>query len=218
VLATHPTKAEPSIKVGDTVERVEGEYNGMKVGDTATVSQVDNFDALMLREFEGTHNPDNFKVVSSQEEQSSPTEQNKTVADAWEWHKKTYGTTDWRGIPDALTFEMGKWFFCYTAGQKGVVCTRKQFETYGREQEGEKWTHTTSLGKCRVLIDTPDKQGYVVVELDNNAYAIVPPRCIKPIKPTLTKAQAWDMVQDYEGVDGIVKYILELHSKYDITD
>lgn len=93
-----------------------------------------------------------------------------------------------------------------------TVYSEPKRKTVADEQEGEKWTHRTSLGKCRVLIDTPDEHGYVVIEGDGDGYSLVPPRTLKPIKPTLTKAQAWD----YAVASGL--YAEDIERNYDITD
>jgi hypothetical protein len=157
------------MKVGDTVERVEGEFNGMRVGDNAKVTGRSGCSGLVLHGFEGVHSVWNFKIVSSQEEPTRPTK--KTVADAW---------------------------------------------------EGEKWTHTTSLGRCRVLIDTPDEYGYVVVEYDGEGYSLAPPRRLKPIKPTLTKDEMLSRVEKIVRGDLFGELcrsrLIDLFDTFDVTD
>jgi hypothetical protein len=84
------------------------------------------------------------------------------------------------------------------------------------EQEGEKWTHTWGESKCRIIAtDETKDEAWVKFELTGNN-GIVVLSGLKPIKPTISKAEAWDLCQDYEGSQSIVKYMLELHEQYDI--
>jgi hypothetical protein len=93
-----------------------------------------------------------------------------------------------------------------------TIATRTTKKTVADEQEDEKWTHTTLLGRCRVLIDTPDKYGYVVIERESGSYSSVYPENLKPIKPTLTKAKFADFVIEKlnDGTyQGAVCYLLQ---------
>ena len=76
------------------------------------------------------------------------------------------------------------------------VCDYLQFEAYVKEQEGEKWTHTHSGVECRIKIDAPDCDGYLVVITKAGRYLFCKPDELKPIKPTISKAQAWDKIYD----------------------
>lgn len=101
-----------------------------------------------------------------------------------------------------------------------IICTRDEFEAYVKEQEskqeGEKWTHTWGEGKCRIIAtDETKDEAWVKFELTGNN-GIVVLSGLKPIKPTISKAEAWDLCQDYDGSQGMVKYMLELHEQYDI--
>lgn len=98
-----------------------------------------------------------------------------------------------------------------------IICTRAEFEAYVKEQESEKWTHIYGSERCKVLIDEPDTYGSVVILLESGRYsAFCGKHELKPIKKKLTKSQAWDLCQDYEGSQGMVKYMLDLHDEYDI--
>lgn len=62
------------------------------------------------------------------------------------------------------------------------------------EQEGEKWTHTYGEHKCYIKIDEPDLDGYIVVVTEFNGYIPCKPENLKPIKPTISKADFADFV------------------------
>ena len=49
-------------KKGDIVERIEGEWNGMKIGDVAKVVDY-KFGSLHFTEYTGGHDAINFKKV-----------------------------------------------------------------------------------------------------------------------------------------------------------
>jgi hypothetical protein len=120
-------------------------------------------------------------------------ESRKTVEDAVEWHKNKYGTTDWA---------MEEWttIWCSKDGRFGwgdivtkqTICTREQFEAYGREQEakqeGEKWTHEYGSAsiKCKVLAIDGD-ESWVFTEYGNKVTEFTD--SLRPIKPTITKAE-----------------------------
>ena len=66
------------------------------------------------------------------------------------------------------------------------------------EQEGEKWTHATETTgkKCKLLTKEPDSDGYYAVILSSGNYDIEHSDFIKPIKTTISEAEAWRKVQD----------------------
>lgn len=79
------------------------------------------------------------------------------------------------------------------------------------KQEGEKWTHIDAFGDpCRILIEEKDNLGYVVILRQSGHYATPAASSLKPIKPTISKAQAWD----YAVASGLCAE--EIESKYDI--
>ena len=95
-----------------------------------------------------------------------------------------------------------------------IICTREQFEAYVKEQEskqeGEKWTHETIIGsKCIIQKEKPDARGMVLVLLDNGNYHLHSESSLKPIKPKLTKAEAWDKIH-------LMQNVSILTDKYDI--
>ena len=130
-----------------------------------------------------------------------------------------YDFIDEQGAIYASPDKMQKDFFEWLglSQQKTVAdephfkATRENLEKIAKDAQEEKWTHVTSIGKCRVLIDTPDEHGYVVIEMENDGYSLIPSQSLKPIKPRITKAQAWDKYAT-EGLDP--DWIC---GKYDIT-
>lgn len=91
----------------------------------------------------------------------------------------------------------------------------QQTKTVADEQEGEKWTHVDDEGDKCCVVHTKDGLAWVSYER-SICDCVVPMSDLKPIKPKLTKAQAWDLIQDYEGLDVLVRYILRLHEQYEI--
>lgn len=102
------------------------------------------------------------------------------------------------------------YFFCQ-------VCTRAEFEAYVKEQEGEKWTHELWGDKAYIKIYEPDCDGYLMAVTEGNGYNLVKIEDLKPIKPTLTKAEAWDKLKDLPAHEwSIHSHVMELENKYDI--
>lgn len=143
--------------------------------------------------------------------------QQKTVADAYEhcktWQHQTYGYLYWyepigfvyRSSPDVPS-------------EYQLICTRQQFEAYAKGQEGGKWTHyveddETPPIKCKKHIKLCSGNDWVYV-CEKGDY-FVPSKMgfcsVKPIKPTISKAEAWDYAVD----SGL--YASEIEDKYDIT-
>ena len=119
-------------------------------------------------------------------------QQTKTVADAYEWHVRIYGTSEWRGVADCINLNPnnGEFDFGYKSGK--TICTREQFEAYAKEQEakqeGEKWTHTYKGEKCYIKVDEPDFSGCVVIFSECEEYQLIRPDELDPIKPKLTES------------------------------
>jgi len=89
-------------------------------------------------------------------------------------------------------------------------------------QEGEKWTHYTEeeeglSTRCRKHLQLSQGDDWVYVcELGEYFVPGKMGYCgVKPIKPKLTKAQAWDMLCKKEHEFDIVN---KIKSEYDITD
>ena len=79
------------------------------------------------------------------------------------------------------------------------------------EKESEKWTHIDAFGDpCRILIEEKDNLGYVVILRQSGHYATPAASSLKPIKPKITKSQAWDKL----FVTGL--NIDDIVSQYDI--
>jgi len=123
-------------------------------------------------------------------------QQTKTVADAYEWaNKKWHG-----GKSNAIAYNPNSDYFSYCEGEDlnhnwYLVCTREQFEAYAKEQEGEKWTHRTNAGElCNIHVKEPDVNGVIIVINERGEYLRHNSDSLKPIKQTLTKAEAWDLL------------------------
>ena len=134
----------------------------------------------------------------------------KTVADAVEYYQENGEICGYSFSQNKmLSFCKSNGTYCFVSEKSSAgsvetddwqpICTREQFEAYVKEQEGEKWTHITSIGKCRILVDKPDEHGYVVVEMESDGYSLIPERKLKPIKPTISED---------------TKRILELYAQY----
>ena len=84
--------------------------------------------------------------------------------------------------------------------------------------QDEEWTHVMDSGeKCIVLADKPDIHGVIVIYTDDNNYYTCEPSNIKPIKPQITKAKAWDRLNSGEFYNA--QYGIDtLKHEYEIID
>lgn len=175
-----------------------------------------------------------FKTIATR-----PT-QTKTVADAWEYYQENGKICGYSFSQNKmLSFCKSNDTYCFVSEKSSAgsvetddwqpICTHEQFEAYVKEQEskqeGEKWTHVVDddegqLTKCRKHLKLCNGSDWVYV-CEKGEY-FVPSKMgycgVKPIKPTISKAEAWDLCQDYEGSQGMVKYMLDLHDQYDIVE
>lgn len=143
--------------------------------------------------------------------------QTKTVADAVRAHGNKW--------PFSLGIELMGYspkhnhYFAFGDGYNFTygeyqICTRAEFEAYVKEQEGEKWTHETAESEyCRILIDKPDQFGNVVILKEEWGYSDYPLSSLKPIKPTISKAEAWDKLMQNQTNSAEVNTIKQ---QYDI--
>jgi hypothetical protein len=85
---------------------------------------------------------------------------------------------------------------CEVGNQLDIKCP--QTKTVADKQEGEKWTHAYREGEieCKVIEPKPDFNGNIVVFNHFNEYQLIEPKHLKPIKPKLTKAEAWDKLME----------------------
>lgn len=123
--------------------------------------------------------------------------QTKTVADAVEYYN---GEFPKRGAALGIAYSNNK-IIPYYAGspiadgtnspESYIICTRAEFEAYVKEQEAEKWTHTWNGRKC-IVVFTDDYMSWVKGEGLNK---LVPTDSLKPIKPTITKADKAALVE-----------------------
>ncbi len=86
------------------------------------------------------------------------------------------------------------------------------------EQDGVKWTHIDTDGEpCKILIDAPDSLGRVIILRGNGWYMPVDRANLKPIKPTISKADAWDkLLQTDEKIRKLDDAIFAIADKYEI--
>lgn len=73
------TSSADKFKVGDVVERIEEEHLGMKVGDRGTIIELVSGDSIRLREYEGTHATEFFKLITGSVINSNEIEIGDTV-------------------------------------------------------------------------------------------------------------------------------------------
>lgn len=146
----------------------------------------------------------------------------KTIKDVVEWTGSTWPSKDVVGIAYCPISEQ---FIGYMRNSpidlgketiRKIICTRKQFEDYLKKQGGGKWTHITKDEiKCEVLF-TEGHESWIKTTWNSE---IVPTGSLKPIKPTITKAQAWDLLNNKNGeyyhMFNACEKILE---EYEVTD
>ena len=147
--------------------------------------------------------------------------QQKTVADAYEafdgkWPDSKYSYAWWDCYTEKVLLG------CNETG--ATICTREQFEAYAKEQEtkqeGKKWTHVVNYGfgeqaQCRIISECGV---FLWVQVDGvGCPATYKKSELKPIKPALTKAEAWDRCIEEFGVRNIKYVMQELMDEFEIT-
>lgn len=157
--------------------------------------------------------------------------QTKTVADAVEvfgtkWPSSRYNFAWWDSDTEQMLLGCNE--------TSDTVCTRAEFEAYvnaskigkilesSDEKEGEKWTHVVDddegqLTKCRKHLKLCNGSDWVYV-CEKGEY-FVPSKMgycgVKPIKPTISKAQAWDKLMQNKMNSAEVNTIKQ---QYDIVE
>tara|TARA_S200002703_G_scaffold159045_1_gene171244 strand:+ start:1803 stop:2402 length:600 start_codon:yes stop_codon:yes gene_type:complete len=124
-----------------------------------------------------------------------PEEQRKTVEDAVAaypggWPEEPDFVCLWNSKDERFEFWLKG---CHPVGWCYQVCTREEFEACVAAKSKPEWTHTYHGDKCSVLLDEPDCDGWVVIAIDGTGYHTCLPKHLKPIKPTITKAEAWEL-------------------------
>lgn len=167
----------------------------------------------------------------------------KTVADAVEYYNSNF--PEGHGIL-GIAYSNNKITPYYSGSpiadgtcspESYIICTREQFEAYVKEQEskitmddinehistgeqeGEKWTHVLWGDKAYIKISEPDCDGYLLVITEGNGYNLAKMEDLKPIKPTISKAEAWDILNKIDGreeFEPVMKKVMELHKRYNI--
>jgi len=114
------------------------------------------------------------------------------------------------------------WEQDHTLNDEETIATRPQepreeYEKARGEKVGE-WTHLDPDGRKCIIIHVHDSVAWVRYEnrLSNELWDA---DSLKPIKPKLTKAEAWDMLNEKAStVNELGVRLLELHGKYEIID
>jgi hypothetical protein len=116
----------------------------------------------------------------------SPT-QTKTVADAVEFHNGVWPYNRY----DNLNYDSeDEWYGTFGGLLETLVCTREQFEAYVKDQEEEKWTHKIrATGEYCYILEGPNDSGQVFIKTKNGSWDCLYVEQLKPIKPTISKAE-----------------------------
>lgn len=151
--------------------------------------------------------------IGSQLDISRPT--NKTVADAvkafgGEWSFSDCYKELWMCNPKAKDGAT-----CQLTDDHKLICTREQFEACAAKK-GEKWTHTYGHAgyKCKV-ISVNGEHSWILTENGDKLTEYT--SSLKPIKPKLTKAQAWDKMKSLSR-GGISYAYARIVDEHNITD
>lgn len=151
-----------------------------------------------------------------QQLESKMTEQRKTVEDAVEWLGE-----EWPGdTGDVMCYDHEKgwavwhldWEDCFSFYQ---VCTREEFEACVAAKKANsepEWTHEYKGYLCKIALSKPDSYGNIIILNEYNVYIRCSKEDVKPIKPTITKSEAWDIAVEE---DVSPQYVM---SEYTITD
>lgn len=108
-----------------------------------------------------------------------------------DWKTITKRPTQTKTVEDNIIHKDG--YGTHFVGKKKTV-------TNAVEQEGEKWTHIHSGVECRIKIDSPDCDGYLVVITKAGRYLFCKLGELKPIKPTLSS-------KDYKLLANYAQYL-----------
>lgn len=181
--------------------------------EIAWVRESGGYTGWSLNEWDTNIN-DEWKTIATR-----PT-QTKTVADAVEafdgkWPNSRYDMAWWDSDTEQVLLGCNP--------TSDTICTRAEFEAYVKEQEGEKWTHeydNSNPRRLKIICDKPDVNGEIAVIVNGPKgafYTKTLPSKIRLIKPTLSKAEAWDKLKNLPANEwSIHSHVMELENKYDI--
>ena len=112
--------------------------------------------------------------------------QTKTVADAVEYHNGAWPNKHYERL--YYNPKSGE-YFCSDNPFPWYqfTCTSAEFESYVKEQEVEKWTHTRLGDRCRIACSEADSSGYIVVLSESYGYELLKHEALEPIKPAISK-------------------------------
>ncbi|MGB3724870.1 MAG: hypothetical protein WA981_03810 [Glaciecola sp.] len=239
-LKTIATRLQPEevirFKVGDKVKRVRGVHLGMGVGDCATVARViHKGETVALKEYRGTHSTEMLELVPER----------KTVEDAVKWANCVWPERDCDAIaynPTSESFgyyesRIGlneKWYHvcnqsefeaCVAAKSAEVEphfkATRENLEKIAKDAKGEpEWTHIYLEEKAYIKVSEPDCDGYILVVTEGGGYNLARPDELKPIKPTITKADEDALVEFMKSSHklDVINEVRAYINEHDITN
>lgn len=97
---------------------------------------------------------------------------------------------------------------------------REEYEKARGEKAEQEWTHRTNAGElCKIHVKEPDVNGVIIVLNERGEYLRHNSDSLKPIKPQITKAKAWDMLNEKAStVNEFRNALVELQDKYDVVD
>jgi len=140
----------------------------------------------------------------------------KTVEDAVEWNRSVEYGDDWYYTSmDVITFSEGK--FAYSSHlhtKKDIICTREEFEACVAAKSEPEWTHLHMGEKCKIIYSQPDFEGFILTDTEEYGYQLYKLEDLDPIKPTISKAEAWDKLMQNKMNSSEVN---TLKQKYTIT-
>jgi len=146
-----------------------------------------------------------------------PQPERKTVEDSVEWNRSVEYGDDWYYTSmDVITFSEGK--FAYSSHlhtKKDIICTREEFEACVAAKSEPEWTHLHMGEKCKILYSQPDFEGFILTDTEEYGYQLYKLEDLDPIKPTISKAEAWDKLMQNKMNSSEVN---TLKQKYTITD
>lgn len=111
---------------------------------------------------------------------------------------------DWKKCPDAVQVTVNYLDANGDTIKFDVFAPPTQTKTVADavEQEGEKWTHeydNSNPRRLKIICDKPDVNGEIAVIVNGPKgafYTKTLPSKIRLIKPTISKAEAWDKIYD----------------------
>lgn len=76
-----------------------------------------------------------------------------------------------------------------------IICTREEFEACVAAKSEPEWTHLHGPNPCKVIKGPNAYDQHVIEYKREGDWLVVMGETLKPIKPTITKSEAWDRIQ-----------------------